>query len=76
MLRQALAIGGRPIGNFALILGFVGALCLVWAEVAWLATAESTAHRQGERVRALIGAVLIAGAFLLLSVERLLKARR
>jgi hypothetical protein len=60
----------RRLGDFALLLGFAGAMVIAWAKGAWLAAREGADDRHRERVRTMVGALLIAAAFLLLFVVR------
>jgi len=70
MVTALVATNSRKLGDVSLLLGFVGGLFLAWASGAFLRGSESAADRTRERVRSLIGALLIAAAFLLLFVVR------
>jgi multisubunit Na+/H+ antiporter MnhB subunit len=61
----------RRFGDFALSLGFVGGLLVAWAAWVFLAGSQDETGRRRERIRTLIGALLIAAAFLLLLISRL-----
>ena len=61
----------RGLGDLAMLLGSVGGLVLAWSAWAFLAGANGEIGRRRERIRTLIGSLMIAGAFLLLLVSRL-----
>jgi len=60
----------RRLGELALLLGFVGGLLVAWGAWAFLTGSQDDASRRRERTDTLIGALLIATAFLLLLVSR------
>lgn len=66
-----LAIGGKPLEAFGLILGVAGALCIAWAKAGWLSTTESVQGGYLDRVRTLIGASLVAAAFAILLIHEI-----
>lgn len=68
----ALAAGNaaRRLSDLALLLGAIGALLVALGAAAFLRGARDDQGRRNERTRTLIGASLIAAAFLLLLVVR------
>jgi hypothetical protein len=61
----------RRFGDLALSFGFVGGLFVAWAAWGFLSGSQDDMGRRRERMRTLIGALLIAAAFLLLLISRL-----
>jgi hypothetical protein len=66
----AASISSR-FGDLALLFGFVGGLLVAWAAWGFLGGSQDEMGRRRERTRTLMGALLIAAAFLLLLISRL-----
>ena len=63
-----LANTGRRIGDLALVCGFGGGLVVAWGARVFLSGSQDEVGRRRERILTLVGAMLIAGAFLALFV--------
>lgn len=61
---------GRRLSDLALLLGSVGGILIAWAAGAFLSGSQDERGRRRERILTLIGALLIATAFLVLFVVR------
>jgi hypothetical protein len=67
-----LAASSRRLGDLALLLGFAGGLFIAWGAWGFLSGSWDEENRRRERVLTLIGALLIAAAFLALFVVRVI----
>jgi membrane protease YdiL (CAAX protease family) len=70
MAGALIATTTNRIGDFAMLLGVAGGLVLAWGAAAFLKGPQNDLGRRRERIRTLIGGLLIGVAFLVLFTIR------